>query len=69
MPASLAASCTERVLAVRHSLSAPIWLNPSTSGLEAPSPGGWSLPPEQAEYKGLSAERETVLRRLEGMLG
>ena len=28
-----------------------------------------ALPAEQAEYKGLSAERETVLRRLEGMLG
>ncbi|WP_423065739.1 heme-dependent oxidative N-demethylase family protein [Devosia sp. CN2-171] len=28
-----------------------------------------AMPVEQAEYKGLLAERETVMRRLEGMLG
>jgi hypothetical protein len=32
---------------VRHSLSAPIWLKPSTMGF-APSPSGLSAPPEQA---------------------
>src|SRR5687768_8666102 len=35
------------VFAVRHSLSAPIWLKPSTRGLPAPSAAGLS-PPEQA---------------------
>src|SRR6185436_13939997 len=32
MPASLAADWMDRLLAVRHSLSAPIWLNPITMG-------------------------------------
>ena len=35
MPASLAALLIDSVLAVRHSLSAPTWLKPSTSGLSA----------------------------------
>src|SRR5690606_20641703 len=42
------ASFTERVLAVRHSLSAPTWLKPTVIGLPSPpSPPLPSPPPEQ----------------------
>ncbi len=47
MPASWAALWIDVVFAVRHSLSAPIWLKPSTIGFAA-SPPALSDPPEQA---------------------
>ncbi len=38
MPASVAADLIDSVLAVRHSLSAPTWLKPSTSFFCAQAP-------------------------------
>ena len=60
MPASGAALWMEVVLAVRHSLSAPIWLNPSTMGL-APSPAGdFGSPPEQATSRAAAAAASII---------
>src|SRR3954470_357595 len=50
MPASFAALWMDSVLAVRHSLSAPIWLKPGRKALGAafPAPSAGPLPPLHA---------------------
>jgi hypothetical protein len=60
MPASGAALWIDVVLAVRHSLSAPIWLNPSTMAL-LPLPGAESdPPPEQAISRAAAAAASVI---------
>ena len=60
MPASAAALCTEVVLAVRHSLSAPIWLKPSTMGLAASPAGGFRIAAGAGREQGGARRRTPV---------
>ena len=57
MPASLAADLMDSVLAVRHSLSAPTWLKPSTRGFCAQA-----APGSKAATGTLAKAAATVLR-------
>jgi hypothetical protein len=59
MPASLAAALIDSVLAVRHSLSAPIWLKPSTIFFCAKACSGQADANDSA-----AAEARAVRRRM-----